>query len=196
MHPRLEELVDYLHRQRRALEGTAARLPVERWRVRPRPDAWSVAQILDHLQRVDASVARVIAKIAQRAAAAGLGPERETSSVLGALDGRGIDRREPRREAPELVRPRDDVEPETVQGALRESRELLLRAIQEVDGLALGEVRHPHPVLGEIDLYQWILFVGHHDARHAPQVHETVRAVGDDADGLPMDAEERESNAW
>jgi len=40
------------------------------------------------------------------------------------------------------------------------------------DGLALGEVIQPHLVLGPINIYQWLLFVGSHEARHTAQVRE------------------------
>jgi len=64
-----------------------------------------------------------------------------------------------------------------VQQQLNESREMLRAAVAEADGLALGSITHPHPVLGEIDLYQWILFVGHHEARHAQQIDEVAQSV-------------------
>jgi hypothetical protein len=41
-----------------------------------------------------------------------------------------------------------------------------------VDGLALGALRWAHPALGELDLYQYILFIGQHEARHARQIVE------------------------
>jgi hypothetical protein len=44
--------------------------------------------------------------------------------------------------------------------------------VRSADGLALSEIVQPHPVLGPINLYQWIAFVGAHEARHAAQVME------------------------
>ncbi|MDB4886632.1 MAG: hypothetical protein JWN79_2070, partial [Gemmatimonadetes bacterium] len=49
--------------------------------------------------------------------------------------------------------------------------------IAAADGLALQSVRHAHPRLGDIDLYQWILFIGQHEARHVPQVAEIIGAL-------------------
>jgi hypothetical protein len=34
-----------------------------------------------------------------------------------------------------------------------------------------------HPVLGPIDLYQWILFVAVHEARHTAQIREIAAAL-------------------
>ena len=33
-------------------------------------------------------------------------------------------------------------------------------------------MKQPHPVLGPINIYQWALFVGSHEARHALQIRE------------------------
>ncbi|MDB4881091.1 MAG: hypothetical protein JWL60_2537, partial [Gemmatimonadetes bacterium] len=67
--------------------------------------------------------------------------------------------------------------------ALAGSRSELHAAIAAADGLALQTVRHAHPRLGEIDLYQWLLFIGQHEARHVPQVVEIVARVRGDAGG-------------
>jgi len=45
------------------------------------------------------------------------------------------------------------------------------------DGLALGELRHTHMRFGEIDLYQWILFVGIHERRHTSQLREVAEQL-------------------
>jgi hypothetical protein len=40
------------------------------------------------------------------------------------------------------------------------------------DGYALGEIVHPHPALGPLDMYGWMAFCGAHAARHAAQIRE------------------------
>ena len=42
------------------------------------------------------------------------------------------------------------------------------------DGLALGEIRHTHLRFGELDLYQWCLFVAEHEKRHVTQLREVA----------------------
>jgi hypothetical protein len=55
---------------------------------------------------------------------------------------------------------------------LQQSREKLRAALIGGEGLALSEVKHEHRALGVIDLYQWAIFVGAHEARHTAQVRE------------------------
>ena len=56
-------------------------------------------------------------------------------------------------------------------------REALLDAIGEGDGLDLSSVRMAHPRLGELDAYQWILFVAHHETRHVRQLERLHDAL-------------------
>jgi hypothetical protein len=79
--------------------------------------------------------------------------------------------------APDTVAPRGDRTAAQALAALAVSREALLAAIRTGNGLALGELTFVHPLLGSLDLYQWILFVGQHEARHAEQIAEIGRGL-------------------
>lgn len=177
MHPRLAELVEYLSVQRAAVLQTAAAVPAERWAEPPAEGRWSVGQILAHLHRVETGVARLIVMRVSEARSNGHPAETERSSMLGALDGRGVMDRSVPVEAPARVSPSSDVDSAQVLTLLESSRTALLNVIRDADGLALGTIRHPHPVLGEIDLYQWILFVGQHERRHMSQLAEVTDAL-------------------
>jgi len=56
--------------------------------------------------------------------------------------------------------------------ALEKSRLALRDLVTAYDGVNLGAFTHPHPVLGVIDGYQWIAFLGWHEARHTLQIRE------------------------
>jgi len=177
MHRRLSELIDYADATRVALLDAAATVPVDRFAARPGPERWSAAELLEHLARVESGCARVIAKRAAGAREAGIGQERDESSMLGALDGRGVTDRRRKLTAPEIVAPTGGFSRERSLDALAASRAEFKRAVADADGLALTEVRHTHVVLGEIDLYQWILFVAQHEQRHLPQLEEIAEQL-------------------
>ena len=176
MHPRLAEIVRYVDERRAELESAATRLPYERWTERPAADAWSVAQVFDHLHLSESGIARLLAKRIVRAKEAGLGPEQSTESILQALDFFPVVDG-PKRQAPEIVVPRADARAPEVHDALRRSRADLHAALRDGDGLALAEVTATHPALGVINAYQWVLFVGQHEARHTRQVEAIVREL-------------------
>ncbi len=179
MHPRIHELVDFLERQRAAVLASAQSLPRGRWSTRPEVERWSVGEVAAHLHRVERGVARLVAMRVAEARAAGHAEESESSSVLGSLDAWMIPERSQRLVAPARVTPTDVPDAEGVLAQLAESRVEMRQAIAAADGLALGSIHHEHPVLGPIDLYQWILFVGQHEARHRAQIDEVVRQLAD-----------------
>ena len=172
MHPRLAELVDYAEAQRAALLAAIEPIPEARREERPDPASWSVAEVLEHLHRVERGIARLAAQGIERARAQGVGPERSEESVLGSLDAFQLARRGLKITTPEAVSPRGTHNASQALAALADSRQALLSTLASADGLALGLITYPHPILGVLSLYQWVLFVGQHEARHAVQIQE------------------------
>ena len=70
------------------------------------------------------------------------------------------------------MQPEDGVTFDGALAALQASRARLLEAIAKADGLPLGTVQVPHPRLGLLTLYEWLLFIARHEARHAAQLDE------------------------
>jgi uncharacterized damage-inducible protein DinB len=177
MHPRLAELHEHLGQVRRDLLDVASTVPDERWQTRPAEDRWSVSEIFEHLYRVERGAGSVVAKRIAKARAEGHPPETETSSVLGTLDAFRVSHLGGKLVAPELVTPTENPDRETAQRQLAESRGVLLAAMEQGDGLALGAIKHTHLRFGELDLYQWILFVAVHERRHEAQLREVARQL-------------------
>lgn len=172
MHPRIEEVVNYLDRERGALQQAIERVPPDARDTQPGPDRWSVAQVLQHLGLIEKRIGMGMTKWVSDARGSELGPEKETSSVMNSVPVQLIIDRSQRRNAPEEVRPPGDIDAKTAWAELESARETLRTAFLAGDGLALSEVVQPHPVLGPINLYQWMLFVGSHEERHAAQINE------------------------
>ena len=175
MHPRLAELTAYLAATRAALLASVDGVPHERLRARPAPDAWSAAEVLDHVRKVERGVAFVLAGALEAARRAG--PERSTDSVMASLDALGVAEPARRVSAPSFARPHEGADPVRALAGLERSRAELTAAIAALDGLALQEVRAPNSALGELDLYQWILFAGQHEARHTRQIQRALAAL-------------------
>lgn len=172
MHPRVQETLEYLDAQRAALRDAVELVPAAQRQRQPGPDRWSVAQVLQHLMLIETGIGKLVAKLVNKAKADGLGPEIETSSILNTNEAAKIGDRTTRVTAPEFVRPQSGVDAVSAWSALEQTREILRAAVIAGDGLALSQLIYPHPVLGPINLYQWILFVGSHEARHTTQIRE------------------------
>lgn len=172
MHPRMEEVINYLDNERTALHEAVESVPPELRDKQPGADRWSVAQVLQHLLIIEKRIGLGMTKWVTDAGTGGIGTESETSSVMNSLPLELIIDRSQRRNAPEEVRPSGDIDAQSAWAALEKSRETLRAAFLSGDGLALSKVIQPHPVLGPINLYQWMLFVGSHEMRHTAQVRE------------------------
>jgi hypothetical protein len=177
VHPRLEELLRYADAQRAELWLAVATVPEPLRDRRLDPDVWSVAEVLEHLHIVELGIARLIDRRIEKAAAAGLGSETETTSLLNSLDHLPLLDRTNFMAAPELVQPRGELPADRCEAALTASRQALRSAVGTGDGLALGTVSAPHVLLGPLTLYQWVLFLAQHERRHAEQIREIAGRI-------------------
>jgi uncharacterized damage-inducible protein DinB len=174
MHPRIVAVIDPIERVRAELFATVDQLPLELQEARPTEEAWSVAEILEHLSRVERGIAKLIALKVEELRAADRGETDEYTPVDVARFAIIMDRTR-QIEAPERVAARGEWSADEARAALQQSREALLAALKLGDGLALSEVRHAHPILGDLNLYEWVYFVGVHELRHTAQ----IRAVAE-----------------
>ncbi len=179
MHPRIDEVKTQLALRRAQLEAVLATLPRDRWSERPANGGWTMAELVDHLRAVEDSCTRVIRKLMQKIREDGLGPESESAPLLpvhGPVT--SIADRARRFEAPPIVAPGTDPDPEAAYRGLATTRAALLATLDEADGMALSAVTRPHPVVGPLDGYGWALSLGEHEARHTEQAKEIVAGLG------------------
>lgn len=172
MHPRLNELVTHLEATRAEVKAAVASVPSSQYEQAPADGRWSATDIVDHLASIERAITAVIRAKVDAARATGLAEETDTSSVIGSVNGVRIRNRTRQVVAPEQWHPRKDVKmPEALQ-ALNDSRVELLALIGTFDGMAIGTVIAAHPALGDLNMYQWLAFVGFHEGRHAEQIRE------------------------
>jgi hypothetical protein len=177
MHPRIQELSQYITEQRAELRAAVASVPESLRHVSPSAGRWSVDGVIEHLTMIERRVIGVITTKLAEARAAGVGRETEDTPVLPTM---GIERaldRSVKLHAPELVQPKGTLTADAGLAALEESRRTVHRLIADADGLACREITHPHPVFGPTDLYTWIAFLGAHEARHADQIREIAASL-------------------
>ena len=171
MHTRLQELEQFLAERRVEVLTAVVTVPDPEHATMP-AGTWSVAAIVDHLRLTETSVSKILHVTVSRLADGARPLETDTGSVLHRLDHATLANRDRRVEAPPMVQPRTDVALPVALAGLEDSRAALLGSMREADGIALGNFSYPHPVLGPLDLYQWLLFLGLHESRHASQIRE------------------------
>jgi hypothetical protein len=171
MHPRLLEIDGFLAERRTEVLTAVASVPDPAGVTAP-PGAWSVASIIDHLRLTETSVSKLLHVTVSLLPANGRVSETEIGSVLHRVDHAQLANRDRRLPAPAIVQPRADLTLAEALTGLEASRAALRGSMREADGIALGNFAFPHPMLGQLDLYQWLVFLGLHESRHACQIRE------------------------
>jgi len=171
----LQAIEAELEKSRAALLTTAEQVPEAQFHARPSEEAWSVSEILHHLVLVENRIVDRVGPAIAGARAQGAGPEpADPTPHVRSLDHFQIERviqpiqsrtiPEPGHERAELV------------AGLQESRKRLLSAMKSAEGIDLSGLTAPHPALGELNLYQWLIFVARHEERHRTQIERAVGA--------------------
>lgn len=178
MHPRTREVLEHLDTYHTELVRAVEAIPASLREREPAEGRWSVAAVLEHLAIVDEAIAGRLTNTLAVAREAGLSHESDDDSILRRLDINMIlDRGKPR-SASAQSQPRRSVGAAEALAHYERAYAQVCDLVREYDGLALGSVTAPHPALGDIDIYQWLLFLGAHEGRHADQIREIGEALG------------------
>ena len=177
MHSRTREVLEHLNTYHAELIDAVDGIPVALRDREPAEGRWSVAGVLEHLAIVNESIATRLSTALSVAREAGLNPEREESSILHRLDIASIVDRGRPRIASEASQPKAGMSANAALAHYERSHAQVCDLVQQYDGLAIGSVQAPHPFFGALDMYQWLLFVGAHEGRHADQIREIGDAL-------------------
>jgi len=180
LHPRIEELIEYLTEHRRALHEAVASVPSSLRERKPAPDRWSVAQVVEHVSLVEQRVATLLARQVTAARASGLGPDHDTSSVVStyAAPHVVVDRTN-KISAPALVQPTGTLDSTTGTEALVQAHAAMMSSLQNANGVNLEPLMATHPALGPLNMYHWVVSLALHDDRHAAQIREIGQSLAD-----------------
>jgi hypothetical protein len=177
MQPRTHEVLTHLDSHRATLEEAVAAVPATLRERRPAPGRWSVAEILEHLSIVEGNITQLLRAQVDAARTAGLGAERDSSPILPTMPVARLLDRSTSIAASARSLPTSGLTAHGAWQALGQRRRALRDLVLGADGLALSEVIIPHPVLGPLNVYQWIVFLGAHEGRHAGQIRDVLAAL-------------------
>ena len=142
---------------------------------RPTPDAWSIAEIVEHLSimenRQSALMKMMLKKAESASDEAGEGGQGFRPFSLDQHIERSL---KEKYVAPETVRPSGNITVEETLEGLRRSRAALHELRPKLEAMDLSNMTYPHPVFGPLDLYQWLAFIGIHEDRHLRQIESVL----------------------
>ena len=170
-----EQVVRNLADSRERLVLTVEGLSDEQRTFRPAEDRWSIADCVEHIAVVENSVLRSIHQVLQSPPQ----PERK-NETLGKEQVilERVPARERRVKGPQEAMPQGrwpDFEELITQFEATRERSVRFSAVTQAD---LRNHFFPHPFLGLLDCYQWLLFLAAHCERHVRQMEEVKADPG------------------
>jgi uncharacterized damage-inducible protein DinB len=165
-----------LHASRKLFLDAVKGLSDAQWNFKPGPDRWSIAECAEHITLSEESIMGLVrervvktpgdpAMLKQTA-----GKDDKVHAVITDRSGKA--------QAPEFLKPtgkwktRDELI-----AAFKTSRD---RNIQYIDTTTDNLRGHaaPHPAMGPLDAYQWVLLLAAHSERHTAQIREVMTDSG------------------
>ena len=167
---KMQELTDAISRSRQSLLKHVDGLSDAQLSYKPDDGEWSLNDILHHLALTDEANGKLTSRALKHAQERNAPPDpTPDESALHCLDA-AVGSLNTRAQAPDFVRPKSHLSAPESLARLAASRERMLQSIEQLCVYDLTQLKYPHPVLGELDMYQWILIAGGHEGRHVAQI--------------------------
>ena len=177
LKPKLAELFAYMDETRAALKRTVQEMNSGFAEMKPRDGSWSASEILAHLAIVESRVLKMVRTGIEAARAEGIGPDTSEQRIVGSIGKWGVAEGRGKLQAPATITPERPEPIEKSLASLEESRASLKQTLIDNQDIDLHSVIRPHPVLRELDMYQWALFAAEHEERHRKQIERTLGEV-------------------
>lgn len=143
---------------------------------RPSEDAWTIAEIAEHVDIVSNGFLRITRKLLRQAEAEPKAPPAELNLGPTSLDENG--NHLPKFEAPEVVRPKGGAKIADSLANLQQTLDGFAEIKPRLEVTDLSEQSFPHPALGPISAYKWIVLLGEHTDRHRLQIERVKATAG------------------
>ena len=165
--PDRERGIQYLETTRNNIVDATRGLSEAQWNFKPSPFRWSVAQVVEHIAASEDLLRQAAEDQIKKAPP---GPDRD----LKKTDDRVLEvipDRSRKFQAPEQLRPRNQFgSPEAALKHFLESRAKTVELLKNTQDLRAHVV--DSGLLGKIDAFERILFIGEHSERHTKQLLE------------------------
>lgn len=179
----LSEIFDAMDKTRAHLRARLEHLTGEEENARPSPEAWSAKEIAEHLAIIEERLSKLFPVMVTKAEAGGL--QRRADQPFRPISVESMIERSKREKyvAPDEVRPTGAGSiPDSI-ARLTRSRETIHALRPRIEALDLSSVTYPHPVFGQLNTYQWLIFLAAHEGRHLRQIESAVTTPETDAKG-------------
>jgi len=143
---------------------------------RPDENQWTIAEIAEHVSIVNDGFLRITHKLLKEAESAAKPPRADLNLGHTILDENGD--QPPPFQAPDRVRPQGGVGIEDALAKMRATLAGFAEIQSRLEAVDLSKPVFPHPAIGPINAYQWMVLLGEHEDRHRGQIERLKAATG------------------
>ncbi len=172
----LEEIFTHIDTVRAEVTGRIESLDEAEVVLRNNGEGWCPEELAEHLALVEKSITAVVERLLRKSEELNMPPPPSGKIDPPVKFPSAVRKTEMNKvEAPDRIRPRGGVPTGKSLQDLKTSREYINSLRPRMEAVSLSEAKFPHPVMGELDLYQWLLFIAEHEARHLAQIENILK---------------------
>jgi uncharacterized damage-inducible protein DinB len=176
IYKNVAEIFDDIDKTRAKLTETVSNLSEDEVNFRPTENAWNVAQLVEHLAKTEASIVPLVFRLLKNAEAGGKASDGTLNPPLS-LVAAYESVKDVKMQAPEMICPEGVGALSESLAKMNESRETIRGLRARLEAVDSSNTAFPHPFLGKMNLYQWLAFIGLHEARHLGQIEKILAQV-------------------
>lgn len=173
MYKNLGEIYEGLEKTREKLIATVDALPPGSEDRRENGAGWSIKEIVEHVSMVEERMLKAIQKLLAEAQEKAVFSE-VFPSVPADFFARLEAARDRKLEAPEQLHPQGGQSLADSLAKMKRNRSVLAELQADVEKIDASAPTLPHPALGDLNLYQWIIMIGLHERRHLMQIERIL----------------------
>lgn len=171
------EIYEAIDETRRHIYSRITGLTGEQAGFRPAADAWSVADLAEHLCITERRVMGLLKRLIEETESSGSGVAASGFKPFSLEE--YIEQAKGKKfSAPEAAQPHEGLGISESIVRLRGTREELRSLQARIESLDLSEAKLPHPAFGPLNAYHWLAFVGLHEGRHLAQMECVIASQG------------------
>jgi hypothetical protein len=172
-----QQLIEKLDASQKKLFAALQGVSEAEWHWKPAPDKWSIAEVADHIDLAEIKTPQLVHDMATNAPAT---PEKkaEVSGKDQRVASEIPDRTQHRMMRPDFLAPTDRwPSPAALEKDFLVNRAKTLAYVRTTQDDVRSHMA-PHPEMGVMDGYQWLLLIAAHCERHTAQILEIKAMPG------------------
>jgi DinB family protein len=172
----LEDVFDTLDATRKGTIELLSRLSPAQLRFASSADSWCIGEIAEHISLAQASVVKGIKRVLTETESSA---DRGTTSVGPISVEKFVEQLKGQKfKSPERSTPRPDATMASSLERMRSTTEELQSLRPRIEATDLSNATFPHPALGPLNAYQWLVLMITHEERHVRQMEAVMSSAG------------------